>query len=108
MGVHLKNGGRDKEKGALRKEGARVREKTRRYLIVNSLAVQVDVETFDFNFRRDAQADDQVKGLQDDESDDGAIDEHSTDVLELRNQLVEVDNKVITELFLILNNFFHK
>src|SRR3569833_1763544 len=52
--------------------------------------MQVDVEAFDFNFGRDAQADHQIHQLQDDEGDDGAVDEHGADVLELGNHLVDV------------------
>ena len=45
------------------------------------LAVEVDVQTFDFHFPGDAHADDDVDHLQDDEGADAAIDEHRGDIV---------------------------
>src|SRR3954453_23730735 len=39
-------------------------------LVVNRFTMQVDIETLAFHFRRDAQADNEVDHLQDDEGDD--------------------------------------
>lgn len=40
---------------------------------VHGFAVQIDVETFDFDLAADAQSDDEINRLQDDESDRAAI-----------------------------------
>ena len=59
-------------------------------LVVNCFAMQVDVQTFDLDFRRDAQAHDHVDHLQDDEGDDAAVQEHRAHVVELDQHLVGI------------------
>src|SRR6185437_3605390 len=59
-------------------------------LAVNGFAVEVDVETFDFDLLGDTQADHQVDHFQDDEGDDGAVHEGAEHIVELDQHLVAV------------------